>query len=244
MSIKSENFKRGLVDGIPIALGYFAVSFTLGIRGMDVGLKWYQSALMSAVNYTSAGQAAALTILEEGGSYLELVISTLVINLRYLLMSAALTVKLAPKESTANRMLMGIGVTDEIFGIAVVRKSPLSPFYNIGAMSVACPGWVIGTALGGVAGEILPSVVASSLSIALYAMFLAIIIPPARENRVVAVLVVASMAMSFIFTKISFLSGISTGMKVIILTVAISAVAAYFFPLPDEDEQKLKEEEL
>ncbi|MGN1164788.1 MAG: AzlC family ABC transporter permease, partial [Candidatus Ornithospirochaeta sp.] len=214
MGSKSENFRRGILDGIPIALGYFAVSFTLGIRGMDVGLKWYQSALMSATNYTSAGQAAALTILEEGGSFVELVISTLVINLRYLLMSAALTVKLSPTESTANRMLMGIGVTDEIFGIAVARKTPLSPFYNLGAMSVACPGWVLGTALGGIVGEILPPVVASSLSIALYAMFLAIIIPPARENKVVAVLVVTSMALSFIFTQIPFLSGISTGMKV------------------------------
>ena len=95
-----ESFRKGLIDGIPIALGYFAVSFTLGIRGGDVGLKWYQSALMSATNYTSAGQAAALSILEEGGSYIELVISTLVINLRYLLMSAALTIKLSPKEKT------------------------------------------------------------------------------------------------------------------------------------------------
>ena len=99
-----ESFRKGLIDGIPIALGYFAVSFTLGIRGGDVGLKWYQSALMSATNYTSAGQAAALSILEEGGSYIELIISTLVINLRYLLMSAALTIKLSPQEKTSMRI--------------------------------------------------------------------------------------------------------------------------------------------
>ena len=170
-----ESFRKGLIDGIPIALGYFAVSFTLGIRGGDVGLKWYQSALMSATNYTSAGQAAALSILEEGGSYIELIISTLVINLRYLLMSAALTIKLSPQEKTSMRMLMGIGVTDEIFGISVSQRTPISPLYNLGAMSVACPGWVLGTALGGIMGEILPPVVTASLSIALYAMFLAII---------------------------------------------------------------------
>lgn len=233
-----------MIDGIPIALGYFAVSFTLGIRGGDVGLKWFQSALMSAVNYTSAGQAAALSIIEENGSYIELIISTLVINLRYLLMSAALTVKLSPQEGTGKRMLMGIGVTDEIFGIAVARKNPLNPMYNVGAMSVACPGWVLGTALGGVVGEILPSVVSSSLSIALYAMFLAIIIPPARSDRTVAVLVFLSMVLSFLFTKIPFLSSVSTGMKVIILTVALSAVAAWLFPIADEDtEEKLKENE-
>ena len=235
-----ESFRKGLIDGIPIALGYFAVSFTLGIRGGDVGLKWYQSALMSATNYTSAGQAAALSILEEGGSYIELIISTLVINLRYLLMSAALTIKLSPQEKTSIRMLMGIGVTDEIFGISVSQRTPISPLYNLGAMSVACPGWVLGTALGGIMGEILPPVVTASLSIALYAMFLAIIIPPARENKVVAVLVLLSALLSFLFTKISLLSGISTGMKVIILTIALSALAAYFFPI--EEDNNLEEE--
>ena len=238
---KLENYRRGLIDGIPIALGYFAVSFTLGIRGGDVGLKWYQSALMSALNYTSAGQAASLSIMEEGGSYVEQIISTLVINLRYLLMSAALTIKLSPKEKTGKRMLMGIGVTDEIFGIAIAQNTPLDPMYNVGAMSVACPGWVLGTALGGIMGEILPRVVTSSLSIALYAMFLAIIIPPARENMVVAALVVISMVLSFLFTRIPFLSGISTGMKVIILTVALSALAAYFFPI--EEDESIKEVE-
>ena len=162
------------------------------------------------------------------------------INLRYLLMSAALTIKLSPQEKTSMRMLMGIGVTDEIFGISVSQRTPISPLYNLGAMSVACPGWVLGTALGGIMGEILPPVVTASLSIALYAMFLAIIIPPARENKVVAVLVLLSALLSFLFTKISFLSGISTGMKVIILTIALSALAAYFFPI--EEDNNLEEE--
>ena len=130
---------------------------------------------------------------------------------------------------------------DEIFGIAIAQNTPLDPMYNVGAMSVACPGWVLGTALGGIMGEILPSVVTSSLSIALYAMFLAIIIPPARENMVVAALVVISMVLSFLFTRIPFLSGISTGMKVIILTVALSALAAYFFPI--EEDESIKEAE-
>lgn len=226
-----------MVDGIPIALGYFAVSFAMGITGGKIGIKWYQSSLMSLMNVTSAGQAAALGIMAEHGSYLELVISTLVINLRYLLMSAALTVKLAPTEKTWRRMLMGFGVTDEIFGISIARAYPLNPMYNVGAMAVAIPGWVSGTALGGIMGEILPAVLVNALSIALYGMFLAIILPPARENKVIASLVIIAMALSFAFTKISFLSGISSGMKVIILTIGLSAVAAWLFPVPDEEQK-------
>ena len=154
MSDNAENYRRGLIDGLSIAIGYFAVSFTLGINASNAGMKWYQSALMSALNYTSAGQAAAIDIMAEGGSVWVLVVSTVVINLRYLLMSAALAVRLSPSTGIGKRMLMAMGVTDEIFGIASSRKYPLNPMYNVGAMSVACPGWVLGTALGGVMGEI------------------------------------------------------------------------------------------
>ena len=224
-----------MIDGIPIALGYFAVSFTLGIKGGNIGLKWFQSALMSLTNLTSAGQAAALDIISEHGSFFEIALSTLIINLRYLLMSAALTIKLSPQERTSRRMIMGYGVTDEIFGISVARDYPLNPMYNIGAILVACPGWTLGTALGGIMGEILPAFIVDALSIALYAMFLAIIIPKAREDKVIAVLVILAMALSFIFSIVPFLSGISSGIKVIILTVALSAGAAFFFPVPEEE---------
>lgn len=222
-----------MIDGISVALGYFAVSFTLGISASKIGMKWYQSALMSALNYTSAGQAAALDIMAEGGSFWVLALSTLIINLRYLLMSAALAVKLSPQTGTGKRALMAMGVTDEIFGLASTRDYPLNPMYNLGAMTLACPGWVIGTALGGVMGEILPPVLTSALSLALYAMFIAIIIPPARENKVIASLVIASMALSFLFTKVSFLSFISSGMKVIIITIAAASCAALLFPVEE-----------
>lgn len=222
-----------MIDGISVALGYFAVSFTLGISASKIGIKWYQSALMSALNYTSAGQAAALDIMAEGGSFWVLALSTLIINLRYLLMSAALAVKLSPQTGTGKRALMAMGVTDEIFGLASTREYPLNPMYNLGAMTLACPGWVIGTALGGVMGEILPLVLTSALSLALYAMFIAIIIPPARENKVIASVVIASMALSFLFTKVSFLSFISSGMKVIIITIAAASCAALLFPVEE-----------
>ncbi len=233
MSDNLENYKRGMIDGISVALGYAAVSFTLGIRASSLGIKWYQSALMSALNYTSAGQAAALDIMAEHGSVWVLILSTIVINLRYLLMSAALAVRLSPETGTGKRMLMAMGVTDEIFGLAAGRKYPLNPMYNVGAMTLACPGWIIGTALGGVMGEILPSAITKALSLALYAMFIAIIVPQAKENRVIALSVVLAMVMSFIFEKAPALSGISSGMKVIIITVVIASLAAIFFPVKE-----------
>ncbi len=220
-----------MIDGISVALGYFAVSFTLGINASNIGIKWYQSALMSALNYTSAGQAAALDIMGDGGTVWELMASTAVINLRYLLMSAALAVKLSPDTGLGKRMLLAMGVTDEIFGLASGREYPLNPMYNVGAMSVACPGWVLGTALGGLMGEILPSVITEALSLALYAMFIAIIIPPARENRVIAVAVVISMLLSLAFEKLS----VSSGMKVIIITILVSSVFAFLFPVKENN---------
>lgn len=233
MSDNLVNFKRGMVDGVSVALGYAAVSFTLGIRASSLGIKWYQSALMSALNYTSAGQAAALDIMAEHGSVWVLILSTIVINLRYLLMSAALAVRLAPETGVGKRMLMALGVTDEIFGLAAGRKYPLNPFYNVGAMTLACPGWIIGTALGGVMGEILPHALTSALSLALYAMFAAIIVPQARENKVIALSVVLAATLSFIFEKVQVLSKISSGMKVIIITVLIASLAAIIFPVKE-----------
>ncbi len=229
------NYKRGVIDGISVALGYFAVSFTIGISASNIGMKWYQSALMSALNYTSAGEAAALDIMRDGGSVWELVASTVVINLRYLLMSAALAVRLAPGTGYGKRILIAMGVTDEIFGLSSAQKFPLNPMYNIGAMSVACPGWVLGTALGGIMGQILPSVLTEALSVALYAMFIAIIIPPAKENRVIASAVVISMLLSLLFEKLSCLSGISSGIKVIIVTLFVSSFFAFLFPVKDNN---------
>ncbi len=233
MNDNRDSFRRGVTDGISVAIGYFAVSFTLGISASRASIKWYQSALMSALNYTSAGQAAAIDIMKESGSVWVLMASTLVINLRYLLMSAALAVRLSPSTGTGKRMLMAAGVTDEIFGLASAQKYPLNPMYNAGAMAVACPGWVLGTALGGIMGEVLPPLLTSSLSLALYAMFLAIIIPPAKENPVIGAAIVLSMLLSLFFDRNELLDRISSGMKVIIITVLVSTLLALFFPLKE-----------
>ncbi len=228
-------YKKGLVDGIPIALGYFAVAFTLGIVAKNSGLSAFQAMLAAALTNASAGGYAGFTLIGENASFLEMALTQLVVNARYLLMACALSQKLSPKTSTLHRSLIAFDVTDEIFGISVSVKGTLNPFYNYGAMTVSIPGWALGTFLGVIMGNILPESIVSALSVGLYGMFLAIIIPPARKDKVIAVLVIVSMALSFMFSKLPLLCGISSGMRVIILTVVISLAAAYFFPREEEE---------
>ncbi len=236
MSENGKWYKKGLVDGIPIALGYFAVAFTLGIVAKNSGLSAFQAMLAAALTNASAGGYAGFTLIGENASFLEMALTQLVVNARYLLMACALSQKLSPKTSTLHRSLIAFDVTDEIFGISVSVKGNLNPFYNYGAMTVSIPGWALGTLLGVIMGNILPDSIVSALSVGLYGMFLAIIIPPARKNKVIAVLVIVSMALSFIFSKMPLLSGVSSGMRVIILTVVISLAAAYLFPVEEEEE--------
>lgn len=236
MSSNKEWYFKGLRDGIPIALGYFAVAFTLGIAAKKVGLGAFQAFLASGLTNASAGGYAAFTLIGSGAAYIELAITELIVNARYLLMSCALSQKIAPETPLFHRMLMAFDVTDEIFGISVSVTGTLNPFYNYGAMSVAIPGWAFGTLFGVIMGNVLPARLVSALSVGLYGMFSAIIIPPARKNKIIAALVIISMAASLAFSKISLLANVSDGMKIIILTVAISLLAAVLFPVKDEEE--------
>lgn len=234
-------FVRGMRDGIPIALGYFAVSFALGIKASATGMTAFQAALMSALNLTSAGEAAAIALIGAGTTYVELTVTQLVINIRYLLMSCSLSQKIAPEGSLLHRFLIGFGVTDEIFGVSMAQDGKLSPFYSYGAISVAAPGWTLGTLLGALLGNILPLRAASALGVALYAMFLAIILPPARKSRVIAVLVAVSMAASALFAYLAerfAWEAMTEGFRIIILTVVISAVAAILFPVKEQGEEE------
>ena len=233
----SKWYKKGIKDGIPIALGYFAVAFTLGIVAKKAGLTAFQALLAAGLTNASAGGYAAFSIIAAGGGYIEMAITQLIVNARYLLMSCALSQKLSPETSTLKRAILAFDVTDEVFGISVSVQGTLNPFYNYGAMSVAIPGWALGTFFGVVMGNILPPSIVSALSVGLYGMFLAIIIPPARKNKVIAALVIISMALSFFFAKMSVFAAISEGMRVIILTVAISLAAAILFPVKDEEEE-------
>ncbi|MBQ3063329.1 MAG: AzlC family ABC transporter permease [Clostridia bacterium] len=236
---KKSYFLRGIRDGMPIAIGYFAVAFALGIKATAAGLTALQSALLSLLNLTSAGEAAGITLLGAGTTYIELAFTQLVINARYLLMSCALSQKIAPKESILHRLLVGYGVTDEIFGVSAAQETPLSPYYSYGAIAVAAPGWTLGTLLGAVMGNILPTRAVAALGVALFAMFLAIILPPARKSRVIAGLVAISMAASagltFICQHFS-LTWFTEGFRIITLTVVISLGAALLFPLKETEE--------
>ena len=229
-------FKQGLIDGIPIALGYIAVSFTFGILAKDAGLTNFQAVLLSLLNLTSAGQFAGLGIITASASYLEMVFTQLVINLRYCLMSCALSQKLDQHSPFFHRFFMAYGITDEIFGICSTKEGKLDPFYSYGAICVASPGWAFGTFLGVLSGSILPARVLSALGLALYGMFIAIIIPAAKTNKVIAGIILVSMVISFVFTLIPVLSLISSGFRIIILTLLIAGAAALLFPIPVEDE--------
>lgn len=236
MSENKSWYKRGLRDGIPIAFGYFAVAFTLGIAAKNAGLTAFEATLATALTNASAGGYAGFTLIAAGASYLEMAITQLIVNARYLLMSCALSQKLSPKTSTLKRMLVAFDVTDEVFGISVSVEGTLNPYYNFGAMTVAIPGWALGTMFGVITGNILPSNIVSALSVGLYGMFIAIIVPPARKNKVIAALVVISMLASYAFSVIPIFLKISSGIRVIILTVVISLLAAIFFPVKEEDD--------
>ena len=217
---------EGMRDGFPIALGYFAVSFSLGIAARNAGLTPVQGFLASILNNASAGEYAAFTLIAAGATYWEVAVITLIANARYLLMSCALAQRFSPATPFFHRLLIGYDVTDELFGITIARPGYLNPYYTYGAILLAAPAWAIGTALGIIAG--------TALRVALYGMFLAIIIPPARKNRIVAALVVISFVLSFTCEYLPGISALSGGTRTIILTVVISAAAAVLFPVKQE----------
>lgn len=225
---------RGVRDGFPIGLGYFAVAFSLGITAKASGLSPLQGFIASFLNHASAGEYALYSLIAANAAYWEVALVICIANARYLLMSAALSQRFSPETSLLHRVLVGFGITDEIFGLGVARPGWVPPYYMYSAFLVAELCWSSGTAIGIVAGNILPANVVSALSVAIYGMFLAIIIPPARQDRIVAVLVLISFACSFAFSVLPVVSALSSGIKTIILTVAISALAAAFFPVKEE----------
>ncbi len=231
-------YKRGLRDGVPIALGYFAVAFTLGIVAKNAGLTAVQTFLATALTNASAGGYAGFKIIEEGAPYIDMALTIFVVNIRYFLMSCALSQKFAPETPIWHRLMVGFDVTDEIFGISMAVKGKLNPYYNYGAMTVSIPCWATGATLGVIMGNILPVGLVNALSVGLYGMFLAIIIPPAKKSPVIAWIVAISMILSFAFSKLPVLSQMSSGIRVIILTVAIALVAAVLFPVKEEDQNE------
>ena len=225
---------QGFRDGIPIGLGYFAVSFSLGIVARNAGLSPFQGFLTSALCSASAGEYAGFTLIAAMGTFLELAIITFITNARYLLMSCALSQKADPDMPLRHRLLTSFYITDELFAISIARPGVLNPYYFYGAVLIASPCWATGTALGVVAGNLMPLRLVSAFSVALYGMFLAVIIPPARKDKVIAGLIVLAFLSSFCATYLPVISKISGGTRTILLTVVISAVAALLFPRKSE----------
>lgn len=235
MNRNRMQFQYGLKDGVPIGLGYLAVSFTFGIMAKGAGLTTWQSVIMSLTNLTSAGQFAALGIIQTGAPFLEMAAAQFIINLRYCLMSCSLSQKIAHETPFFHRFFMAYGVTDEIFGVSVCKQGSLNPFYSYGLISAATPGWTFGTLLGAVSGSLLPPRLLSALNVALYGMFLAVVIPPAKGNKALTGVILASMGLSYLFTLTPVLNHISSGFKIIILTLIIAGAAAALFPVKEEN---------
>lgn len=229
--------QEGLRDGLPIALGYLAVSFSLGIAAQAAGLTPFQGFLASITTNASAGEYACFMAVSTGASITELLLIMLITNGRYLLMSCSLSQKFSPETPLRHRFLAAFAITDEIFGISIARSGFLNPFYMYGAILIASPCWALGTVLGIAAGNVLPLRAVSALSVALYGMFLAVIVPPARKEKIIGVLIAVSFALSFASEHIPGLSSLSSGTRTIILTLIISAAAALIRPVkPDKEE--------
>ena len=234
---KGSAYINGLKMGIPIGIGYLAVSFSLGITAKNAGLSGFQAALTSLLLNASAGEYAAFALIAINAGYFEIALMEFIANARYLLMSCALSQKLSDKAGLFHRMIIGVAVTDEMFGVSMSRLDKISPFFYFGMMSVAMPCWSLGTYLGVVLGNVLPSNVVSALSVGLYGMFLASIIPPARKNKIILATVTVSMLMSLVCTLLPVISKLSEGVRTILLTVVIASIAAILFPVKEEEDE-------
>ena len=240
----SKVMAEGMRDGIPIALGYFAVAFSLGITARDCGFSALQGFAASFTTYASAGQYIGFTLYGAGATLIQLIIMTIITNARYVLMGFALNQRLPEGSSMGKRLLAGLTITDEIFGITIARPGYVNPWYSFGAFVISMPMWSIGTALGITVGNILSAQLVSALSVALFGMFLAVIFPACRKDRFVFLVVIVSFAASYAIAHLPGLSALSTGNRTIMLTIVISAAAAIVRParqkleIPGEDENE------
>ena len=238
-----KRYLEGIKDGIPIGLGYLSVSFTFGIAAVAPGdggnvLTVWQALLISMTNLTSAGQVAGLQIMLTGGTLVEMAISEFIINLRYSLMSISLSQKVNRKFKGIYRWLLGFGITDEIYAVAVLHKGAVGRSYFLGLMTIPYIGWSLGTLFGALSGNLLPAIVCSALGLAIYGMFIAIIIPPMKKSRSTLIVVCMAIILSCLFAYVPGLNKISVGFTIIICAVAASLIGAIFFPVEGETEEE------
>lgn len=230
----SNDFKTGVKHGIPICLGYIPVSFTFGLMAVSAGIPKWTAILISLTNLTSAGQFAGITLISAGTAYFELGLTVFIINLRYMLMSLSISQKIDRKINTLQRMLFSFGITDETYVVASLQPNKLSSSYLFGLISMPIFGWNLGTILGVFISDLLPLTLQNAMGIALYGMFIALIVPPARKERKILVIIMIAVAIMCMFRYISIFSGISSGFRIIISSVVAAAAGAYFFPNKEE----------
>ena len=223
-------FSKGFIDGLPIGIGYFAVSFSFGIAGSKF-LPWDFVTLISMTNLTSAGQFAGIQIMQAAGTFIEMAIATFFINLRYSLMAISLSQKVSPSFKTPQRLLLSVGITDEIYALAMSQKEAVTPLYFLGLTALPYIGWSLGTFCGAIAGQVLPAILTNALGVALYGMFIAIVIPQMNLHKPTCVAVAIAIALSLAFRYIPILQGISAGFSIILCALIASLFCARFFPV-------------
>ncbi|MBR6410517.1 MAG: AzlC family ABC transporter permease [Clostridia bacterium] len=236
MEPSQNSFRKGVRDGIPICIGYLSVSFAFGVFAVGWGFNIWEAVLMSFTNVTSAGQLAAVPIMATGGSILELAATQLTINIRYALMSVSVSQKLDEKVSVWHRLLIGFAVTDEIFGVSSSQSGRLGTRYMLGLESTPILGWTVGTLLGAVAGNLLPHFIISALGIAIYGMFIAIVVPPAKKSLPVLGCVLTAAALGCLFRYVPGLNQVPSGYVIIIVGILSATLFAILCPRNDSDE--------
>lgn len=230
-----EDFYKGLIHGIPIALGYIPVSFTFGLMAVKGGIPALAAILISMTNLTSAGQFAGMNLIIEGASLVEIALTTLIVNLRYMLMSISLSQKLSNKIPAFKKYILAFGITDEVFAVSAVQPGEVTSSYMSGLVTLPYIGWTIGTIMGASASSLLPQMLQNSMGIALYCMFIAIVVPAAKKSIAALVVALIAIFISSLFTWAPLISSLSAGWVIIIATVAASSIGAIVFPREDDE---------
>ena len=230
-----KDFSAGARAAVPVCIGYFSVSFGFGAMAISQSLSVLNAILISATNVTSAGQFAGLTVIAAGATLLEMILTQIVINSRYALMSLALGQRFGPEVGVLPRMAAAFFNTDEILALGMTRLGKLTPSYFLGAGITAALGWIAGTAMGALAGTVLPASLRIALGIMLYGMFIAIVVPQARQEKPMLVCLVLALVFSCLFTWLPVLQTVSSGLAIVICTVAAAAICAVIAPVPDEE---------
>lgn len=233
----TREFKEGIRDGLPICFGYISVSMAFGLTAVKMGIPIWTAVLISLSNVTSAGQFAGTTLMVAHGTYLELAVTTFIINIRYFLMSLSVSQKVDKDFTIGQRLIASFGITDEVFAVSMQRRKDLSFPYMAGLILTPIVGWSGGTLIGAAAISLLPASVTDAMGIALYGMFIAIIIPPAREQKSVLFAVVLAILASYAFTYLPIIKNLSGGWSVILITVVVSAIAAFLFPVEEKEDK-------